>query len=89
VSTTATTTATAVDPADEIVGRLNFRGDIRHTDASIVGPTDDGRWFAPVYADYSPARDVTSIAYRTATAQDFSDEEFARALADIARRRAA
>jgi hypothetical protein len=86
--TTATDHVTVSPIADpQVVGRLNFRGDIRHTNPSVVGPTDDGRWLAPIYAEYSPERDTTTIAYRTADARDLTDEDYARHMDDIARRR--
>jgi len=58
------------DP-DEIVGRLNYRGDIRHADWAPVGPTPDGRFLVPAMVEYDEAADRTTAYMRTATTQDF------------------
>lgn len=56
----------------EIVGKLNFRGDIRSTaDWGNVGPTPDGRYLTPVMTEYDAQADRTTAYYRTATVKDF------------------
>lgn len=42
---------------------LNYRGDRRDSVPEKVGPNMDGEYFWPVYAEYDPDQDRTTIDY--------------------------